>query len=289
MHFGSLLTAASSWLSARSAGGQWLLRIDDLDAPRCPPGAADRILAQLEAHGLTWDEAPRYQSKQVASYEATLQVLVRRGLTYPCSCTRAGLAERAIEGPDGPVYAGTCRNGMGSGKTSLRVRLPSDRVGFEDAFLGRVDRDSPREIGDFVVKRSDGQLAYQLACVVDDREQAITEVVRGADLLGSSLQQIALMRLLGQVPPRYAHLPLVVDAEGRKLSKQNHAAAIDERQASLNLARCAAMLGFPLPGALDGARPQEILTWLTAQWRDDSKRIAQRRKTITYNAVQQRP
>lgn len=289
MHLGSLLAALSSYLQARTAGGRWLLRIDDLDRPRCPPGADGTILGQLEAHGLQWDEAPRYQSRHVQDYRDALGLLRDRQLTYRCTCTRARLREASRAGPDGAVYAGTCWPGApGSGRAALRLRVGEGRLEFPDRWGGRLGRDLATEIGDIIVLRADGQPAYQLACVIDDDAQGITEVVRGADLLGSSFQQIALRRVLGKPALAYGHVPVLTDARGRKLSKQNHAPAIDNRRAAANLQACLMLLGLPAEPALSSATPAETLAWAAARW--GAARMswtAQSGAAITYNALQQ--
>jgi glutamyl-Q tRNA(Asp) synthetase len=277
-----------SWLAARAAGGAWLLRIDNLDGPRCPPGAAAEILRQLEAHGLNWDETPRHQSRHVAQYEQALAELDRRELLYPCRCTRAQLAASAHPGPDGPVYPGTCSRAADRDAGALRVRLESASLHLADRWAGSQTRDPARDVGDIVVRRADGQIAYQLACVVDEREQRITEVIRGADLLGSSFQQLALMRLLQQPPPAYGHLPVLLDPKGRKLSKQNHAPPLENRRAAANLLACLSLAGFAPDAGLARALPAEILAWGLAHWGAAKlTRPAQSGAAITYNAVQQ--
>jgi glutamyl-Q tRNA(Asp) synthetase len=263
LHLGSLLTAVASWLDARSHGGQWLVRIDDLDRPRCPPGADATILRQLEAHGLHWDEAPRYQTAHVAQYRAALATLERAGRTYLCTCSRAALKQQARSGPEGPVYAGTCRAARPGGRGALRVRLPDAELCFDDAWQGRQCRQLETEVGDFVVRRADGVIAYQLACAVDEQDQRISDVVRGADLLGSTFCQAWLQQQLGAQAPRYAHLPVLADARGRKLSKQNHAPAVDDRRAADNLRRCLRLLNQDDVGA---GRPGEILGRAAAGW-----------------------
>ena len=289
LHLGSLLTALASYLQARRHGGAWLLRIDDLDAPRCPPGAAAQILRQLEAHALHWDEAPRYQAQHVAEYEAALAELRGRATLYHCACTRAALKAASSAGPDGPVYAGTCRErGLPNG--SLRLRVPAGRICLDDPWQGRPSRDA-EDIGDFVVRRADGQVAYQLACVVDEQAQQITEVVRGADLLASTFQQVCLHAALQRTPPAYRHLPIVVDARGRKLSKQNHAPALASQHAGANLLACLTLLQQAPPHAeLGGATSAEVMSWALANW-DAAKlpRSAQIAECIAYNAVQQSP
>ena len=252
LHLGSLLTALASWLDARHHGGIWLLRIDDLDRARCPKGMDATILRQLEAHGLAWDEAPRRQAQHLAEYRDALARLERDGLAYACACSRATLRRDAAPGPDGPVYPGTCRDaGRETRGHALRARLPAIERCFDDTWQGRTCRHLAREVGDFVLRRADGQPAYQLACAVDEHVQRITDVVRGADLLGSTTCQLWIQQQLGIPAPRYAHLPVLVDARGRKLSKQNHAAPVEARAAVANLQRCLALLGQPVPDAGD--------------------------------------
>jgi glutamyl-Q tRNA(Asp) synthetase len=246
LHMGSLLAALASWLDARHRGGAWLLRIDDLDRARCPRGIDARILRQLEAHGLHWDEAPRYQARHVEDYRAALRRLEQDGHAYACACSRATLKRSALPGPDGPVYPGTCRDaGLEPGHRALRARLPDLQLCFVDAWQGRVCRHLAREVGDFVVRRADGQPSYQLACAVDEHAQRITDVVRGADLLGSTICQLWLQQQIDVPAPRYAHLPVLADARGRKLSKQNHATPVEARDAARNLRHCLALLNQP--------------------------------------------
>jgi glutamyl-Q tRNA(Asp) synthetase len=261
---GSLLTALASWLEARSHGGQWLLRVDDLDRARCPPGTADVILRQLEAHGLTWDGTVRYQRQHVDDYRAALRALEHLGATYACTCSRAVLKAGGLAGPDGPVYAGTCRDARhGSTGASLRVRVPAQTLCFDDAWQGRQCRELAREVGDFVVRRADGVAAYQLACAVDEPAQGITHVVRGADLLGSTFCQLWLQQMLGTPTPEYQHLPVLTDGRGRKLSKQNRAAALDSGAAAGNLRHCLRLLNQA--DSAGGTAP-EVLAQALAQW-----------------------
>lgn len=250
LHLGSLLTALASWLQARHRSGQWQLRMDDLDTPRCPPGMDREILRQLQAHGLTWDGDIRYQSAHLSEYQETLAGLIAAGATYPCRCTRAELARSSRPGPDHPVYSGHCRarnTSATAGPCSLRLQIPALTIRLNDGIQGMVERQLELEIGDFIIRRSDGQFAYQLACAVDESAMAITEVVRGIDLLGSTFQQIHLLQRLGMPTPRYLHLPVIVDHQGRKLSKQNHAAALTDVEAPANLHRCLELLGQDLP------------------------------------------
>lgn len=266
LHLGSLLTALASWLDARAHGGAWLLRIDDLDAPRCPPGVDDTILRQLEQHGLHWDETPRRQSAHVEAYAEAHTGLERQGLVYGCRCTRAVLAVESRPGPDGAVYSGHCRDAALAAGAGLatRLRVPTGQVELHDPVQGLLARDASAGIGDFVLRRSDGVVGYQLACVIDEREQGITQVLRGADLIGSSLRQRLLQQVLGQSSPAYAHLPVVLEPDGRKLSKQNGAAALDPRTPGTNIERCLRLLGQP--SAAPGLPVPELLAIAQAGW-----------------------
>jgi glutamyl-Q tRNA(Asp) synthetase len=249
LHFGSLVAALASWLDARATGSRWLVRIEDLDQPRVQQGAADEILRALDRLGLYWDGEPTFQSRRVALYE---QALARLRDTYLCGCSRREIADSAVSlAADGAqVYPGTCRAGMPAGKTARALRLRvQGRVSFDDRVQGSVNQDLEREVGDFVLRRADGQFAYQLAVVVDDADQGVTEVVRGADLLESTPRQIYLQRLLGFPIPRYLHVPIVVDAQGAKLSKQTGAQGVDRD----DLRRALRFLGQPPSETLDEA------------------------------------
>jgi glutamyl-Q tRNA(Asp) synthetase len=225
LHMGSLVAALASWLDARAVGGRWLVRIEDLDRPRCVPGAADDILRTLERLGLGWDGEVAYQSRRGALYEAALHKLP----TYWCSCTRREIADSslglAVDGA--PIYPATCRPGAMGAKRALRVRTSSAEICFDDRVQGRQCQQLERDIGDFVLYRADGMFAYQLAVVVDDSQQNVTEVVRGADLLDSTPRQIYLQRLLGAPTPGYLHVPVAVNAAGEKLSKQTGARPVE--------------------------------------------------------------
>lgn len=272
LHLGSLLTALAGWLQARSTGGAWLLRIDDLDVERSRGDHAAAIQRQLEAHGLCWDEAVRLQSQHVAAYEAAYERLRQAAPLYPCGCTRARLARDSLPGIDGPVYAGTCREHPPQvPRAAWRLRMNAGTLDLEDAWQGPLRRDLQGDIGDFVVRRADGQIGYQLACVVDEAAQNISEVVRGADLIGSSFRQLHLQGLLGLSAPSYRHLPVLIGADGRKLSKQNHAQPIDAAHAGNNLHDCLALLGQAPPALLRGAAPAEILAWAQQNW--DARRL----------------
>lgn len=255
LHFGSLVAAAASWLDARAARGRWFVRIEDLDAPRAQPGAVDEILRALERLGLTWDGPVVYQSLRGARYEAALQRL--QASTYWCGCTRREIADSALgHAADGAqIYPGTCRGGLPAGQAPRALRLGVGRraISFVDRVLGKQEQDLAREVGDFVLYRADGLVAYQLAVVVDDAEQGVTDVVRGADLIDSTARQIHLQALLGYPQPRYLHVPVAVNASGEKLSKQSGARALDASRRDELLRRALAFLGQRVTADLDEA------------------------------------
>lgn len=229
LHFGSLVAAVASWLDARCRGGRWLVRMEDLDKPREQPGAADAILRTLERFGLYWDGPVLYQSTRMEAYREAIERLRADGHSFPCACTRRELADSALPGVDGPVYPGTCRGGLAPGQQAraVRIRVEDRPIVFDDRLQRRCTQNLAREVGDYVILRADGIVAYQLAVVVDDAAQDITHVVRGSDLLLSTARQIHLQRLLGLPTPDYLHLPVAVNAAGEKLSKQTFAPAID--------------------------------------------------------------
>jgi glutamyl-Q tRNA(Asp) synthetase len=277
LHFGSLVAAVGSYLEAKSHGGQWLVRMEDVDSTREQPGAAMLILRTLDACGLAWDGDIMYQSRRSEAYRAALERLEAQGLVYACGCSRREIADSAL-GPDGAlIYPGTCRNGLAPGKTprATRVRVDQATIAFDDAVQGTISQDLAAEVGDFVLRRADGLYAYQLAVVVDDAEQGITDVVRGADLLDSTPRQIYLQRRLGLSTPRYLHLPAAVNAAGEKMSKQTLAAPVDEREPVAVLAQVMEFLGRPPPAHLRRAPLSEFWRWALARW--DAKRIPPRR------------
>jgi glutamyl-Q tRNA(Asp) synthetase len=263
LHFGSLVAALASWLDARRHGGRWVVRIEDLDPPREVPGAGDAILRTLEAFGLHWDGPVLYQSARHEAYRAALEHLRREGHAYDCGCTRREISASGRPGLDGPVYPGTCRNGLPAGKRSRAVRLRTGpgSVEFPDRAQGRIRQDVAREVGDFVIRRADGLFAYQLAVVVDDAHQGVTDVVRGADLLDSTPRQILVQRLLDLPTPAYLHHPLVLTPRGEKLSKQTQAPAVDDRNPVPALIRALAFLGEPVPERDEAGSAEQVLEW----------------------------
>ncbi len=264
LHAGSLVAALASWLDARAHGGRWLVRIEDVDIPRCAAGTDRLILDQLARCGLVADAAPVWQSQRAALYQAALDRLVAAGLAYGCACTRKDIAAalRALGRPRARhgelVYPGTCRAGLG-GRAARAWRLRTDGASIEwtDRRLGPQRQDVEAEVGDFVLRRADGLWAYQLAVVVDDAVQGITHIVRGADLADNTARQILLQRRLGWPTPAHLHTPLVLGANGEKLSKQNGAAALDLDDPLAALRAAGAVLGIDV--AADA-----LHTWLPA-------------------------
>jgi glutamyl-Q tRNA(Asp) synthetase len=277
LHAGSLVAALASWLDARAHGGRWLVRIEDVDVPRCVPGAAEHILAQLAACCLVADETPVWQSTRSALYETALARLTDRGWAYPCGCTRSDI-ERALResGSERPrhhelVYPGTCCHGLrGKPARALRLRVASApgteeplSIEWHDRRLGALKQDVTNEVGDFVLQRADGLWAYQLAVVVDDAAQGVTHVVRGEDLADNTPRQIHLQRCLGCTTPVYLHTPLVLDVNGEKLSKQNGAQALAVQNPLQTLGEAGAVLGLHV----EGTNPADWLGAAVNAWR----------------------
>ena len=271
LHFGSLIAAVGSCLEARRNGGEWRVRMEDLDLPREEPGAADAILRTLEAYGFEWDGPVLRQSARGEAYATALARLQRGGFVFACACTRREISDSTLGGASEPVYPGTCRNGIAPGRAAraIRMRVDDAVIGFHDRVQGRIEQDLAREVGDFVVRRADGLFAYQLAVVVDDFDQGITDVVRGADLLASTPRQILLQRRLGYPAPQYAHLPVAVNPAGEKLSKQTRAAPIEAGEAPLRLWRALNFLGQDPPPVLRGESVADLWIWARANWRRD--------------------
>jgi glutamyl-Q tRNA(Asp) synthetase len=245
LHFGSLIAALASYMEAKAAKGKWLLRLEDLDAPREQPGAADQILRALERLGFEWDGPPVRQSARTERYAAAIDDLAQRGFAYACGCTRKELEDSALAIDGSRIYPGTCRHGIAAGKSARAVRLRTHAapIGFVDRIQGRIEQRVEREVGDFVLLRADGIYAYQLAVVLDDLDQGVTDVVRGADLLDSTARQIHLQRVLGAATPRYAHVPVALNDVGEKLSKQTGARPLDLTDPRRELARARRFLG----------------------------------------------
>ncbi|MCC5884066.1 MAG: tRNA glutamyl-Q(34) synthetase GluQRS [Halomonas sp.] len=264
LHFGSLIAALASFLDARRAEGEWLLRIEDIDPPRCPSGAADTILRQLEAFGLHWDGPVLWQHSRDPAYAAALERLEALGLAYPCSCSRKQWREY-------PIYPGWCREGLRERGKPTAWRLRSDLglrpVVWQDRLFGE-QRFDPADLGDVVLKRKDGLWAYQVAVVVDDAEQGISDVVRGYDLLDNTPWQRQLQHALRLPEPRYLHLPLITNRDGQKLSKQNLAPALpcDDRAVRPLLHRALAALDQAPPDEFRMAPVQEQLAWAIDHW-----------------------
>ena len=271
LHAGSLVAALASWLDARAHGGHWLVRIEDVDQPRCIPGADLLILQQLADCGLHPDEEPLYQSERSALYQRALAILVERGQAYPCACSRRDIeAEQQRLGRSKPrhgelVYPGTCRDGLhGRQARACRLHVPAGSLLWSDRRLGPQAQDVEAEVGDFVLQRADGYYAYQLAVVVDDGVQGITHVVRGEDLADNSARQILVQGALGVPRPSYLHTPLVLGPNGEKLSKQNGALALDTQNPLVALNAAAAVLGLQV----ENTTLSDWLASATQQWRE---------------------
>lgn len=268
LHFGSLVTALASFLDCRHVHGRWQVRIEDLDQARVIPGAAETHLRTLERFGLNWDGPVVRQSQRSAHYEAALRQLQAAGALFPCTCSRAEIARAGRMGIEGPIYPGTCRNRKHAltGPHALRVRIGSAPILWQDAIQGPQHHDLAALCGDFVLRRADGVVAYQLAVVVDDAAQGVNRVMRGADLIASTPRQIHLQRLLSLPTPRYAHVPLALDGRGEKLAKRVGAAAVATGDPAPLLCQALAFLGQVVPP--DGPRlgVGELIDWAIAHW-----------------------
>ena len=274
LHAGSLVAALASWLDARAQGGRWLVRIEDVDGPRCVQGADQFILGQLADCGLLPDEPPQWQSRRAALYQSALQGLLARSQAYPCACSRKAIEQAlAASGANRQrhgerVYPGTCRHGLRAEAARAWRFLAegSNAISWTDRRLGPQQQDVAREVGDFVLRRADGQWAYQLAVVVDDADQGVTDIVRGEDLADNTARQILLQRALGLPSPRYLHTPLVLAADGQKLSKQNGAPALDTTDPLGCLETAGAALGLPQQARAEGRGVAEWLETAVAAW-----------------------
>jgi glutamyl-Q tRNA(Asp) synthetase len=257
---GSLLAATASYLDAHARGGQWLLRIDDIDTYRCIPGAAAQILRTLEAHGLSWDGSVQYQSENLAEYQAALDLLGQRREVFYCNCSRRSLAARG-------AYPGKCRGNLHHLEdAAVRIRVDGAVVKFTDLLQGKQIEHLAESVGDFIIRRRDGLIAYQLATAIDDGNPRISHVVRGSDLLGNTARQLYLMQQLKLSAPVYAHIPTLIRADGHKLSKQNHAPAVADEQALENLLAAFGYLGLRPPTRATHWDVTSLLDWGCEHW-----------------------
>jgi len=269
LHFGSLVAAVASYCQARSQHGKWLLRIEDIDTPRVVKGAADQIQRDLERFGFEWDEQPLYQSSRLERYQGLIDELFTRGNCYACECSRRSVRHQIEEnGLAQSVYPGNCRyKNLPIANHSVRLDTSmANTICFQDLIFGEIRSPLSRQVGDFVIKRADSIHAYHLAVVADDHDQEVNQIVRGADLLESTCQHIYLQRLLCFPQPGYLHLPLAMNNEGIKLSKQCGARALDPEQASSQLVAAFVHLGQPIDRAMQSATAHEVLNWGIKHW-----------------------
>jgi glutamyl-Q tRNA(Asp) synthetase len=266
LHFGSLVAAVASYLQAKAHGGRWYVRMEDIDPPREQPGADAAILRALEAYGFEWDGAVTWQSGNAARHHDLVESLLAAGHAYRCGCSRKDL-ENVPRGPLGAIYPGTCREGCDAPVTAIRLRTTDEPIVFDDLLQGRQVRRLESESGDFVILRRDGLIAYQLAVVADDYEQGIGQVVRGIDLMESTARHIHLQRLLGYPTPAYAHIPVVVDAAGRKLGKSTGAEPVPTDEVRPSLLRALEALGQAPPRDLADADLASLWAWARGHWR----------------------
>lgn len=291
LHFGSIIAALGSYLDARANGGEWLLRMEDIDGPRTVPGAADEILRTLEHLGFEWDGEVAVQSRRIDLYHAALVRLQLDGEVYPCACSRREITERAtrasIDG--GAVYPGSCRAGIGTGRAAnaWRLKVEDREISFTDRIQGVHAQNLERDVGDFVLLRADGQFAYQLAVVVDDALQGVNAVVRGADLLDSTPRQIWLQQCLGFPTPSHAHLPVATNAAGEKLSKQTLARAVDPTDGTALLTSAMDFLGQEVPPEMRALSLAEFWPEALSIW--SLARVERRRSKLPASAESASP
>ena len=263
-----MLAAVASYLEARNQKGQWLLRVEDIDPPREQTGAIDEILTALERYGFEWDGPVTYQSASRAEHHHAIQALIDSGMAYHCGCSRRDLAA-APRCSLGVIYPGTCRNGSNATEVALRIRTDNESQRFDDGLQGIQTNRLESESGDFIILRRDGLIAYQLAVVVDDHLQGITDVVRGIDLIDSTPRQIWLQQLLGYEQPRYCHIPVAVNDQGQKLSKRHGSKGITLKRTGNVLFLALEMLGQRPPPGLQLASITEIWDWAMQNWNVD--------------------
>ncbi len=269
LHFGSLVAAVASYCDAKSRGGQWLLRIEDVDQTRHVAGASEAIIHTLQYYGFVWDGEVVYQSQRSEYYQTALQQLRQRGLAYPCTCSRKEITDSStLLGIEGAIYPGTCLQHptKPGAAAAWRIQTDAQTISFQDLIQGYQQHHMASDIGDFVVKRADGLFSYQLAVVIDDALQGVTHVVRGADLLNSTTRQIYLQQLLGYPTPIYAHLPLVLNADGQKLSKQTLATALPEDNLVDTLVAALTFLQQPLPENAQSLSLANLWQWAITHW-----------------------
>ncbi|MCK4866038.1 MAG: tRNA glutamyl-Q(34) synthetase GluQRS [Gammaproteobacteria bacterium] len=274
LHFGSLVAAVGSYLQANHQKGEWLLRIDDIDPPREQKGAADDILRTLEGFGFEWDDTVLYQSNRLERYQDAVHDLLKEQHAYPCSCSRQSIFKKTGQTKGEIIYPGFCRNGPLENRTqasdySVRLRCSSDAIEFDDAIQGRQVFNLEKLSGDFILQRRDGYFSYHLASAIDDAEQQITEVVRGADLLSCTPSQLHVQHMLNLSSPYYCHLPIAVNEKGQKLSKQSHAKALDIKNSVVLLYKTLKFLGQMPPIELMKANQEEIWDWAMNHWQLD--------------------
>lgn len=272
LHFGSLIAAVASYCEAKAHHGLWLVRMEDLDKPREVKGAADTILRQLEVFGFEWHGTVLYQSQRDDIYASALKQLDEQHLIYPCTCTRKEIADSSHQiGIDGIIYPRTCLNQPLKPNAAMALRIKTDNrnISFTDGIQGTITQNLATQVGDFILRRADGLFAYQLAVVADDTEQGVTHIMRGADLLDSTPRQIYLQQCLGYQPPQYAHVPVVSNAAGEKLSKQTLAPALDETNVSLQLFDALNFLGQNPPTEIKNATLNEVWRWAFHHWESD--------------------
>jgi glutamyl-Q tRNA(Asp) synthetase len=269
LHFGSLIAAVASYCDARKNHGKWLVRIEDLDRPRTVKGATDTILQQLESFGFEWDEPVLYQSQRDSFYNEALETLKAQQLVYPCTCTRKEIADSSTSiGIEGVIYPGTCLQQPIKPRAAIawRIKTNATNIRFKDAIQGEISQTLNTDIGDFILKRADGLFAYQLAVVVDDAAQGITNIVRGADLLDSTPRQIYLQKQLHYLQPQYAHIPLACNSAGEKLSKQTLAKPVTDNNANQLIYEALLFLGQQPPLAIKNATLTEMWHWACSNW-----------------------
>lgn len=273
LHFGSMIAAIGSYCDARANGGTWHVRIDDIDRPRVVPGAAEDILRTMTTFALEWDGRPVFQSHNSASYHAAVHMLRSKARVFACSCSRREISEADETGMESPVYAGTCRNGLGAGRSARSLRLQVDddaQTGFTDLLQGTVSQQLAAEVGDFIIYRAGGIFSYHLACAVDDAQQGVTHIVRGADLIDSTPRQIYLQSLLELPVPTYLHLPVATNDQGQKISKQTGATRVDHTRPGDVIYSVLDFLGQQPPSELVNAPARTAIDWAIDNWRRKS-------------------